>query len=68
MTRRESLGVLGVAFVLITAGLTWLLGPYGLIIAGVGLAAAVLFGVNLEERRAQPVPDPGPAPWLRSEP
>lgn len=68
MTRRESLAVLGVALALIGAGLTWLLGPYGLVIIGIALGAAVLFGVNLEERpRAEPVPDPAP-PWARSGP
>ena len=68
MTRRESLAVLGVAFALIGAGLTWWLGALGLILIGLALGATVLFGVNLEERpRAEPVPDPGPAPWLRSE-
>lgn len=68
MTRLQSMAVLGVALALIGAGLTWLLGPYGLIITGLALAAVVLFGVNVEERRAEPVPDLGTAPWARSEP
>lgn len=63
------MAVLGVALALIGAGLTWLLGPYGLIITGVALAAVVLFGVNLEEReRAEPVPNPGAPPWARGRP
>lgn len=56
MTRKESIAALAVAFALIAAGLTWLLGPYGLIIAGLAAAALVLFGVNItEERRGEAV-------------
>ena len=58
MTRGEALAAFAFAFLLVATGLTWLLGPYGLIISGLALAAAVLFGVRIvEERRAEPVPD-----------
>lgn len=49
VTRREALAAMAAAFVLIAAGLVWLLGPYGLILAGLVLAATVLFGVNITE-------------------
>lgn len=63
------MAVLGVALALIGAGLTWLLGAFGLIIIGSALAALVLFGVNVEERpRGEPVPELGAPPWARSEP
>lgn len=44
MTRRESLLALAVAFALVIAGLIWLIGAWGLIVGGLGLAAATLFG------------------------
>ena len=58
MSRREALAALLVAFALIAAGMTWLFGPFGLIGAGLTLAAAVTFGINVEERRGEPVADP----------
>jgi hypothetical protein len=68
MTRRESLAALAVAFTLIAAGLVWLLGPYGLLVAGGSLAAVALFTDHQEERRAEPVPEPGTSPWAGSGP
>lgn len=44
MTRREALLALAVALALIVAGLTWLLGGYGLIAGGLLVAAVTLFG------------------------
>jgi hypothetical protein len=43
MTRREALLVLGIALGVLTGGLTWLLGGWGLIIGGVLLAVGVAF-------------------------
>lgn len=60
MTKREALAALALAFLLVAAGLTWLFGPYGLIGAGLALAAAVTFGINVEERRGEAVADPVP--------
>lgn len=55
VTRREALAALVVAGVLVAAGLVWLFGPYGLIGSGFALAALVLFGVDVEERRGEAV-------------
>ena len=60
MTKREALLALALAFLLVAAGLTWLFGPYGLIGAGLALATAVTFGINVEERRGEAVADPVP--------
>lgn len=64
MTRRESLRALGFAFLLLTAALVWLLGPWGLLAAGIVLAAAVLFGFNevSEAERGEAVGD-APSPF-----
>jgi hypothetical protein len=59
--RVEALIALAAAVSLIVAGLVWLLGPYGLIISGVAIAALLLFGFDLadsecgKERRAESV-------------
>ena len=50
MTRREALYVLTAALLLVVGGLTWQFGPWGLIGSGVGIAALVLFGVDVKER------------------
>jgi len=51
------------AFVLTTAGLTWLFGPYGLIGSGLGCTLVVTFLVQrVEERRGDTVPDALPPP------
>ena len=50
VTKREALTVLAVAWALITAGLVWLFGPYGLMGSGAALAAVVLFGIDVKER------------------
>lgn len=58
VTKREALTVLAVAYVLITAGLVWLFGPYGLIGAGAALAAVALFGIDVREARHEAVASP----------
>ncbi|MET8265948.1 hypothetical protein ABZU92_18370 [Micromonospora arida] len=50
MTVREALAVLAVAYALAAAGVVWLFGPYGLIGAGLGLAAGALFVIDVKER------------------
>lgn len=42
MTRGEALIAVAMAILLVTAGLTWLFGPYGLIGCGAVLLVAVL--------------------------
>lgn len=51
MTRREALMVVLAGIAMITAGLTWMFGPYGLI----GVGAALVIGVPtlLDERPAR---------------
>ena len=48
MTRREALMVVLAGLAMITAGLTWMFGPYGLI--GVGVAVVIGVPVLLDER------------------
>lgn len=64
MTRRESLLALAVAFTLVIAGLVWLIGPWGLIVGGLGLASATLFGFERvregEGRRGEDLADAVP--------
>jgi hypothetical protein len=63
LTRREALLALAVAFALITAGLTWLLGGYGLIIGGLLVAATTLFGFErIGEGRGEALEDAVPQP------
>lgn len=63
MTRREALLALGIMFALLTSGLTWLLGPFGLIICAVLGAAAVLLGFErVVEPRGEAVSDVVPEP------
>lgn len=50
MTRREAVAALAAAAALIVAALVWLAGPWGLLAGGAGIAALVLFGVDIEER------------------
>ncbi|MGW3808846.1 hypothetical protein [Micromonospora sp. NPDC005113] len=50
MTIRELGAVLAVAYLAVAAGVVWLFGPYGLIGAGIGLAAAALFVIDVKER------------------
>jgi predicted PurR-regulated permease PerM len=57
VTRREALYGLLLAVALLTAGLTWLLGPYGLIIGGVAIGAAVLLLDEKPEERREAVAD-----------
>lgn len=49
MRRREAVVALCFALAAVTAGLTWLFGPYGLIGIGVLVAVAVLFVVDVKE-------------------
>jgi hypothetical protein len=43
MRRSEAAVVLGFALVLVVSGVTFLVGPWGLVVSGVVLLAAVLF-------------------------
>jgi len=47
--RREAIFALCFALTAVTAGVTWLFGPYGLIGIGVAVAAVVLFVVDFKE-------------------
>lgn len=49
MSRREAVLCLVVAFILITAGVVWLAGPWGLIACGASLGVTTLL-VNVEDR------------------
>lgn len=49
MRRREAFFALCFALAAVTAGLTWLLGPYGLTGIGVLVATVVLFVVDVKE-------------------
>lgn len=49
MRRREAFALLAVGLALVAAGLTWLFGPYGLIGAGLGLAAFALIGAEVRD-------------------
>lgn len=53
MTRREAVACLTVAFTLITAGLVWLVGPWGLIACGVALSAVILFVVEVKDQERE---------------
>lgn len=50
VTVREALAALAVAYLAVAAGVVWLWGPWGLIGAGIGLAGAVLFVIDVKER------------------
>jgi hypothetical protein len=50
MTRREGLFVLAIALALVVVGAVWAFGPVALILAGLILAAFVLFTVDIEEK------------------
>ena len=58
VTKREALCVLAVAYAAVTAGVVWLFGPYGLIGAGIVLAALVLFVIDVREARHEAVASP----------
>lgn len=60
MSIREAKAAAAVAVLLITAGLVWLYGPYGLIGAGVGIGLLVLFVVEVREQHGQAVAAPTP--------
>lgn len=61
MTRRESLLVLGIAYALMISGLTWLFGPYGLIIGGLAVCATTLFAFErVSEARGEALEDAVP--------
>ncbi|MFI7042668.1 hypothetical protein ACIBI0_38825 [Microbispora rosea] len=47
--RSEAVALLAVALVLVISGVVWLAGPWGLVGAGVVLAALTLFAVNIRE-------------------
>jgi len=53
MTRREAVICLVAAFSLITAGLVWLVGPWGMIACGVALGVTALFVVEVEDRERE---------------
>lgn len=48
MTRREAVSCLIAAFILITGGLVWLTGPWGMIACGLALGITSLFVVDLK--------------------
>lgn len=48
MRRSEGVIALSVSGLMISAGLVWLFGPYGLIASGVVLAALVLFVMDVK--------------------
>lgn len=50
MTKREAILCLIAAFTLVTGGLVWLTGPWGMIASGVALGAVILFAVDIRER------------------
>lgn len=56
-TRRERLTALAAAYLLIAAGLTWLLGGLGLVTSGLVLFALVFFAIDVEETSADTVPE-----------
>lgn len=59
MRRAEAVVLLAVAIALTVAGLTWLLGPLGLLGSGIGLALVTLFAFDIrEESHAEPMVDP----------
>jgi protein-S-isoprenylcysteine O-methyltransferase Ste14 len=53
MTRREAVACLIVAFTLITAGLVWLTGPWGMIACGAALGVTILFVIDVEDRERE---------------
>lgn len=57
MKRTEAAVLLAAAVLMVVAGLVWLLGPYGLLGAGVALGVVVLFVFDIREEapRAEPV-------------
>ncbi len=58
MTRREALAALAVMFALFTAGLTWLIGPFGLITCAVlGVLAVVFCFERVDKPRGEDVAD-----------
>lgn len=59
MRRVEAVVLRAAAVVMVVAGVVWLFGPYGLLGAGAGLAAVVLFVFDIREEgpRAEPVAD-----------
>lgn len=58
MTRREALAALAAMFALFAAGLTWLLGPFGLIACGVlGTAAVIFCFERVDKSRGEDVAD-----------
>jgi len=53
MTRREAVLCLIAAFILITSGLVWLVGAWGMIASGVALGVTILFVVEVEDRERE---------------
>jgi NAD(P)H-hydrate repair Nnr-like enzyme with NAD(P)H-hydrate dehydratase domain len=58
VTIREAKAAVALAALLITAGLVWLFGPYGLIGAGVGVLLLALFVIDVKEQHGQAVATP----------
>ena len=59
MTRWEARTALAAALLMVTAALTWLLGPWGLLAPGLLLALVVLFLVDVKEQASgEAVADP----------
>ena len=61
MTRQEAVWLLVVAAALVAAGLTWLFGPFGLIVSGLGLGALTLFVFDIREEIPSAEPVAGPS-------
>lgn len=67
MTRREALLSLGVMFALFTAGLTWLLGPFGLVACAViGTGVVVFCFERVSQPRGEDVADAIPRELLEA--
>lgn len=49
MKRGEAVALLATGLALVVAGLVWLFGPFGLIGAGLGLAAFALVGAEVRD-------------------
>lgn len=50
MKRSEAVWCLIVAFIMITVGLVWLVGPWGMIACGVALGVVVLFMIDVDDQ------------------
>lgn len=64
VTRNQAFAALTGAVVMVTAGLVWLIGAWGLIVMGLLVAAVVVLGVDIEEGPGrETVADAASPPW-----